>query len=427
MNVQTIALPGVGAQALTTGGSGHQLNEATAAGAGRFVFRRTFGLRITTGGMADGIRFDVGAADLAATFAPLEIDMLDEPPTSVQQKDGQTLTVTLPVPMQLRRVTFSGSKKKAKKSKVPTGTVELYRLDGDALAKEFTTSAKDNSTIADEFIDGRFGIKLKGSAGYHDITPDVLHDVMAKGFPTSARLGLAELPASGQPLAPNFFAVIPGEVGRTPDVSGTAADAAAGLATALQQYFDGLTPPYPQTVDVLLVAESDAPCKLTTSTFAIPFGLVRTSFRAVLLRPADLADADSFAVRLSEASTPLTSYLRGLLTVETQQNLDRSSGGAVPPPVLAAIVQQLNSALQTEAFYTAPRFAGIDLKPETVAAAAAAPAGLARTRINRTLLEEAFASELVPLGKTGADEKEVLRATETNGAIDVSVDVPRTI
>lgn len=416
-NLQSIALSGAGALAFTINAP-HDLRAPNDLGGGRTVFRRLFGLRVNTGGVADGIRFDAATASFALTFAPLEIDVRGgnvQPQASVEQKGNQALAVTLPVPMQIRRLNFSLS-----------GTVELYRVDGDVLAKEFTKSTANNSTVPGDFTDRRFGVKLKSGSSYQNISAASLVDVYAKGFPTSARIGIAQIPAAGESLAPNFFFVIPGEVGRTNDPSGSA-NLGNPLAVALQQHFDATEPPYPQTLDLLLVVESDAPCRLQASTFAIPYGLLRTSFRAVLLRTEDITSTGAFATRLREASTPLTAYLRSKLSTDTRNALARAGDRDPPAPVLARLLRELNAAMQAEPFYTAARFAGITLQPATLALATSGVTGVARTRVNRTLLEEAFPREIAAIATAGGDEKEVLRADGANASLDVKVDVPRPI
>lgn len=418
-NVPSIAMSGAGAQAFTTNTS-HLLGTPVALGGGRSVFRLLFGLRVNTGGVADGIRFAIDSASFALTFSPFDGKVRgsssSQPQASVATKGSQALAVTLPVPMQIRRINFS----------ISSGTVELYRMDGDVLAKEFTKNPADDSTIAGDFTDRQFGLKLKSGSTYQSINAAALVDVYAKGFPTSARIGIAPIPAAGQALAPDFFFVIPGEVGRSGGPSGSA-NIGRQLAAALQQHFDSLAPPYPHTVDLLLVAESDAPCRLQASTFAIPYGLLRTSFRALLLRAADITSATAFATRLREASTPLTAYLRSKLSTDTHTALTRASDRDLPAPVLARLLRELNTAMQTEAFYTTARFAGIALEPATLALATSGVTGVARTRVNRTLLEEAFPREIAALAAAGGDEKEVLRAAGAHASLDVRVDVPRPI
>jgi hypothetical protein len=154
--------------------------------------------------------------------------------------------------------------------------------------------------------------------------------------------------------------------------------------------------------------------------------LVRNSFRAVLLRPEDMTNPGAFATRLREASTPFTAYLRSKLNTSTRNALTRITGTSVPAPVLSNIVQQLNAAMQSEAFYHTSRFDSDDLPPATVAAANGAT-GIARTRVNRTILEAAFPGEIALIPPPADGAKEVLRAQGANSALAVQIDVPRPI
>lgn len=65
MNVQSITL--TGAAALNANGSAQNLHTPTAVN-GRNVFRRVFGLRVSTGGLATRIRFDPDDAHFSLAF-----------------------------------------------------------------------------------------------------------------------------------------------------------------------------------------------------------------------------------------------------------------------------------------------------------------------------------------------------------------------
>ena len=408
MNLETLALSGAVALSTTV----HRVG-AIAASAGRTTFRRVFGLRIRTGGIADAIRFQPDAAHLDVEFRPLEYDARSQQPlATIQSKGSQRLVVELPTPMQLRRIEFSS-----------VGTsVEIFRMDGDEVAKEPTKTPANDATVSGDFTDRRFALRFLNGGSPTGITSASLDKLLVKGFPTGPRLGIAN---AGQPDTATFFWTVAGEVGRPNGPSGSA-DAGRALAEAIQRHIDTLGPPYPDTIHLLLVAESDAPCELDVNSFSVPFGLVRTSFRALLLRTEDVTDASAFATRLRDGSTPLTQYLRARLTDGTRNSIDRLNGRSVPERVVASLVRDLNAALQAQAFYTAQRFQGIALTPETLAAAQSTPVGVARTRVNRSLLEEAFPSEIASLPEADPDEKEVLRVEGATAELDAGVDLPRT-
>jgi hypothetical protein len=412
MNVTSLAL--TGASALPAPGEFVGVRTLVSV-AGRSTFRRVFGLRIQTGGLADRITFDAQAAQLAIEFRPLEYDAHDaDPAAAFDAIDGVTLRVTLPAPMQFR---------KARLAAAPDGArIELYRLDGDSLASEFTKDVAHNTTAAGDFTDLRFALRLR--AGAHlPIGVGDLRDVRVRGFPTGPRLGLA-VPGM-DPLAPTFFWVLAGEVGRAASSPAGTAQVGPALAEALQQRLAALEPPFPEVIDALLVAESDAPCEVAFQTLAVPYSLVRASFRSLLFRPDDVTRPGAFATRLQDASTPLTAHLRSLLAAETTAALERADLRAPPARLIASILRDLDAGLQADALYTPARFEGVALTPSTLAAAQASPTGLARARVNRSLMDEAFPDEIAPLETAPADQTEVLRSDGAAAALAVAIDLPR--
>ncbi len=413
MNLQTVVL--TGASALTANGSEQALHTPVIVN-GRNVFRRVFGLRINTGGLANRIRFAADNAHLSLAFEPDEYDIRGTPAATVTSKGSQALVIELPAPMRVTGARFTGV--------TNASTIDVHRLDGDELVEDPTKSFANDGTVSGDFTDLRFALRLrKTDASLANIGASNLADVDVKGFPTAARVGLTR--AGNDPSSAFFFWIVPGEVGKQSDSPTGSADIGALLADAIQQEIDVLEPPYPPQLDFLLVFESDAPCQFRANSFVIPFGLMRSSFRGVLLRKEDVSDSSAFAVHLRDAATPLTQYLRGKLAAATRNTIDRVER-SVPERTIALVLKDLNQAMQTEAFYSAPRFQGITLTPETLAAAIAAPSGVQRTRVNRALLAEAFPGTIAPIAEPTDDEKEVLDAQGASSTLAVLVDVPRT-
>jgi hypothetical protein len=413
MNLQSIAL--TGGSALVANGAAQTLHTPVPVN-GRNVFRRVYGLRVSTGGLATGIRFDPANAHFSLAFEP-DSDPFDiRGSADVTSKGGQALIVELPTTLRVTSARFAGV----------TGaqTIDIHRLDGDKLVDDAFDTFSNNGNVSDNFTDMRFALRLRNaSSALLDITPAKLADVDVKGFPTAARVGVAL--ASQGPGSAFFFWIVPGEVGKDTDSPSGSADLGAMLANVLQQEIDSLEPPYASTIDFLLVVESDAPCRFRAHSFTIPYGVVRASLRGVLLRSGDISDAAAFATHLRDANTLLTSYLRGKLSTFTQAALDQAER-APSAHILTAVVNELNQALQSEAFYSEPRFAGIALTPETLATAQASPTGIARTRLNRALLAEAFARVIAPITEPSDDEKEVLQINGASSTLDVAIDLPRT-
>ena len=408
MNLQSIGF--TGAQQLTANNATYGFSTPTVINQ-RNVFRRVFGLRISTGGLADSIRFDKSAAHLSIEFSSLQFDIANSVQVGTK---GQALTVELPVPLQIRRARVRGGS---------SSTVEIYRLDGDEVAGDPTKSITNStsSSVSGDFTDRRLALKLKRPDGYDSLSTDDLLDLIVLGFPTAPRVGIAPFDAGAD--APFFFFNPGGIVGQSNGPSGSA-DIGPQLADALQQHIDSIDGAFPDHIDIFLVFESDAPCNVVVKSFAVPVALARTSFRAVLFEADDFTDAAAFATRLQEHGTPLTAFLRGKLSANTRGLIDRVEK-SVPEAVLNALARDLNAGLQSEAFYTAQRFQGITLTPETLAAAQANPTGVARARVNRKLLEEAFPKEIAPIPEPSGDEKEVLKADGATSVLDVTVDFPR--
>jgi hypothetical protein len=414
MLVQSITIASAGATPLNT--STQHIRTPVTAG-GRTTFRSLFGIRIRTGGVADAIRFNPAGSSMPVTFSPRVFDARNgsgEPQATVSS-GGQPIKITLPAPVQIKRLRFTG---------VGTGVgLELFRMDGDEIASESTKQPGNNQDVSGDFTDARFAVTIPGQGG---VQSSSLADVDVRAFPTSARVGIAALPQSGQPITPSFFHVIPGVVGKDPASPPGTANLGPLLAETLQQHIDSVELPYAENLDLLLVVESDAPCQFQASSFTIDYGLLRNSFRSVLLRSADFTDAGAFATRLREASTPLTAFLRAELSTGTRNAIDRAAR-SLADNVVNRLVSELNQSLQSQPFYTAQRFAGVTLKPETLTAATASPSGIARTRVNRLLLEEAFPAEIAPIPAPGGEEKEVLRAQGATASLNLEVDLPRAI
>lgn len=413
MQVESFSESGV-ASTLDADGAALSVRNRVSAG-GRNVFRRAYGLRLRTDGIADGIRIDAASAHLDVEFTSLQTDAIGgADPLATAKEDGNALVVTLRTAMQIRSVRLRDIS--------TSSSIGIHRMDGDALADDPSREPKNNGTIGDDLVDVRFGVR----AGDADLSVSDLLDVDVTGRPTGARLGLAPLPANGAPLQPAFFWTLPGVVDNGPDSPSGDADVGLLFGDALQRHIDALPLPYPENIDLLLLAESDAPCRLRFEQFDVDFVLLRTRFRSVLLREGDVRDAPAFLARLRTASMPLSAFLAGQLSGSTTAMLAAAAPGAPSQRLLRAVLNDLNHALQAIAFYSPARFAEIALSADTVAAAAAEPVGMARTRLNRRLLDQAFPQEIVPLAEPDAEPAERLSArAAATSTRDVLVDVPR--
>lgn len=131
----------------------------------------------------------------------------------------------------------------------------------------------------------------------------------------------------------------------------------------------------------------------TQVAITVASGLVDTA----RVQAVDIHQPAAFAAKLQHPADPVSQYLAMQLSPATQGLLGQYTGGGAPSQELqAAIVGDLNQVITQTGFYSAERFAGIALKPKTMAKAKNSsklkPEELANT--NRTLLENAYPQEL---------------------------------
>lgn len=127
-----------------------------------------------------------------------------------------------------------------------------------------------------------------------------------------------------------------------------------------------------------------------------------SSKHAWLFSTSDLTDLGSFAEKLRESADPVSRDLWGTFDSETQGLIDEFTQESDPEPLLLALVEGLNQGVMQRTFYTATRFANVDLSAETERVRAAfdkkreAGKALVRDRqhLNRLLIEDAFPDEM---------------------------------
>ena len=121
----------------------------------------------------------------------------------------------------------------------------------------------------------------------------------------------------------------------------------------------------------------------------------------LLIRPEDLQgsaglDAAGLCIKLRRPQSPLSNYLSGRLSIETQNLLTRFVRNApISPELQTALTEDLNRVLQEGGLYDTARFAQITLSPRTRKLVAQAPQGEDLVRLNRMLLEESFPNQFV--------------------------------
>ncbi|MGB3119490.1 MAG: hypothetical protein WBE58_11760, partial [Verrucomicrobiales bacterium] len=109
----------------------------------------------------------------------------------------------------------------------------------------------------------------------------------------------------------------------------------------------------------------------------------------------DVLDFPSLAGQLKSGTRAIDAWLKGQLKTDTQTALTSYSGtGAVADVLQAKLVRDLGTILSGPSIYQAARFTGVTLRSETNTLRQQNPQGADLIRLNRLLLEDAFAAEL---------------------------------
>ena len=350
------------------------------------VYRLRVPFELPTGGTGEAIEIDADETTLAATFAHLTYDTLDPPDAALKAgldpQDGKAV-VLLDGPRRIRRV------------RLTSGTeVALHRLDGDNPVGDPSVTGTNGGVLFDDFTDRRFAV-----------SPANVEAVVVRSFPTAPRVGIAARDAA----AATFFWRAEGEIGKPPNPDDPAASPPPsagvvtegnGLAQALQRLVDALPQPLPAEVELDLVFESDAPCRVHGVSFEIDYRVVTRSFGSPAYGRGDVKDGAALARALRDERDPVSSHVHGLLTAAGRKLVESSE------PDEGALVVELNALVGGPSVYDAGAFAQVELSKEIREAAEAGAAGDLLARLNRTLLDAAYPDQLA----TPA-EKRVLRFT----------------
>ena len=122
-----------------------------------------------------------------------------------------------------------------------------------------------------------------------------------------------------------------------------------------------------------------------------------TYFRNLEFSPADIRNLDAFVSKLKARTDPLSAYLYGheKLTDKTRGQIDRWNAAPPEPASLrAALVRDLNAAVNESPVYDAMRFKGLPLRPQTQRLLGQNPSGDELVLLNRLLIEDAYPNEL---------------------------------
>lgn len=116
---------------------------------------------------------------------------------------------------------------------------------------------------------------------------------------------------------------------------------------------------------------------------------------SLLFRVSDLKDPTGLAIKLRDAQDPLSQYLRGQFSTNTQQLLDEYDGSNPPCDALRrAVIDELNRLLKGNCLYDEQRFMQVKLTEEAQGLIEQNLEGEDLIRLNRLLLEEAYPREI---------------------------------
>lgn len=124
----------------------------------------------------------------------------------------------------------------------------------------------------------------------------------------------------------------------------------------------------------------------------------------------------AFAAKLTKADDPVSAFLRQRLRPSVRSELARKSAGSVDAKAaIAALVKDLNRVVCGPSIYTAARFRGVVLRPETAQLLRGHARGWQLARLNKLLIEDAYPAELAKSATAGWTVKEGAMASTGAG------------
>ncbi len=147
------------------------------------------------------------------------------------------------------------------------------------------------------------------------------------------------------------------------------------------------------------------------------------TYPAASFAPGEIKDVTAFTARLQndpEARTrPVSEFLWSQMRTNTLATLAKTeSDKKTLKEKSSALENDLNRLLQTNLLYSAQRFAGIGLTPQTTTFLAQNPQGEAQVRLNRRLLEDTYSDK--EIARTPYLDRPVFRVSEVGAAFLLS-------
>lgn len=131
-------------------------------------------------------------------------------------------------------------------------------------------------------------------------------------------------------------------------------------------------------------------------------GWIQIENNATSLSASSILDPAAFVARVAHGQDPMSAFLRGQFEGDGQTSLTTyAESNANSAVLLSVTVKQINQVLTGPLIFTADRFRGIPLRPETQALLQQNPRGAQLSRLNKMLLEDAFPVEIAKSVTTG--------------------------
>jgi hypothetical protein len=110
----------------------------------------------------------------------------------------------------------------------------------------------------------------------------------------------------------------------------------------------------------------------------------------------DISDSAIFIGKIANSTDPVSGFVRSAMTESLQKDLSTYSAATPQANVtLPALVNELNQLLTGPSIYDAARFRDVTLRSETDRSLAQKLHGLPLAHLNKLLLEDAYATDLV--------------------------------
>ena len=145
-------------------------------------------------------------------------------------------------------------------------------------------------------------------------------------------------------------------------------------------------------------------------------GWMQSENNAASLQASQLNDAAAFVSMLANGTDPVSVFLRGQLDATVKASLGTYSATSPDTKAaMSALMKNLNQIIAGPAIYDPARFKSVALRPETKKLLKQNPSGYGLVRLNKMLIEDAYAAEVKAAPLTGWEVKDGAMASTGSG------------